>query len=399
MSPNSLDKIEKLRSWWWRRQGFDPATSFSSPAHVLKQSGWSRSVGGCAPYLTLFSRAGISREAADKAVEKLEIHELPSARACTYVVPADDYALALTLARGFGSGDMRVAEKLGVTQKEVDKLCVAVLGALKSGPLAPDDLRQSVGNAVRSLGAEGQKKGISSTLPLALGQMQRGGEIRRISTNGRLDNQRYQYALWRPNPLGKATLEPERAMAEIARRFFEWIAPAHLADFQSFAGISAKAAKAAVAALDLEPISAGDELLLPPALRSEFESFKPPKDPCYHLVTQLDSLLLLKQDVSVLLDPANHAHPLLGPKSARSDGRLMEFASPVIVDRGGIVGLWEYDPSTESIAYAVFGKKDALLKKAVAATEEYVRTQLGDARTFSLDSPKSRLPRIEALRA
>jgi hypothetical protein len=120
--PNSLDKTEKLRSWWWRRQGFDPATLFSSPIDVLKQSGWSRSVGGCAPYLTLFSRAGISREATDKAVENLEIHELPSARACTYVVPADDYVLALTLAQGFGSGDMRVAEKLGVTQKEVDKL-------------------------------------------------------------------------------------------------------------------------------------------------------------------------------------------------------------------------------------------------------------------------------------
>jgi hypothetical protein len=76
----------------------------------------------------------------------------------------------------------------------------------------------------------------------------------------------------------------------------------------------------------------------------------------------------------------------------------MELPSPAIVDRGRVAGLWEYDPATESIAYATFGKKDALLKKAVARTEEYVRTQLGDARTFSLDSPKSRIPRIEALR-
>ena len=38
------------------------------------------------------------------------------------------------------------------------------------------------------------------------------------------------------------------------------------------------------------------------------------------------------------------------------------------------------------------------LEKAVNRMEDYVRTQLGDARSFSLDSPKSRSPRIEALR-
>jgi hypothetical protein len=31
--------------------------------------------------------------------------------------------------------------------------------------------------------------------------------------------------------------------------------------------------------------------------------------------------------------------------------------------------------------------------------EEYVTSQLGDARSFSLDSPQSRRPRIDALRA
>jgi hypothetical protein len=31
--------------------------------------------------------------------------------------------------------------------------------------------------------------------------------------------------------------------------------------------------------------------------------------------------------------------------------------------------------------------------------EEFVRGELGDARSFSLDSPKSRVPRIQELRA
>ena len=35
--------------------------------------------------------------------------------------------------------------------------------------------------------------------------------------------------------------------------------------------------------------------------------------------------------------------------------------------------------------------------RAVERTERFVRDDLGDARSFSLDSPKSRAPRIEAL--
>jgi hypothetical protein len=63
-----------------------------------------------------------------------------------------------------------------------------------------------------------------------------------------------------------------------------------------------------------------------------------------------------------------------------------------------VVGLWEYDKSTNSIAWMAFVKKDKALQEAVARTEQYVREQLGDARSFSLDSPKSRAPRVDALR-
>jgi hypothetical protein len=37
------------------------------------------------------------------------------------------------------------------------------------------------------------------------------------------------------------------------------------------------------------------------------------------------------------------------------------------------------------------------MKNAIAATEEFIRDQLGDARSFSLDSPESRSARIEVL--
>ena len=91
----------KLRAGWWQRQGLDGSLRDASPAAVLERSGWARSAGGAGPYLTLFARAGTSREAADAAVAAQDIHELPSARGCTYVVPASDFALALTVGRRF----------------------------------------------------------------------------------------------------------------------------------------------------------------------------------------------------------------------------------------------------------------------------------------------------------
>jgi hypothetical protein len=382
----------KLRAWWSHRQGLNAVSPSAKPSAVLARSGWARSVGGCGPYFTLFSRAAIGRETADRAQAALEIHELPSARACTYVVPAEDFALALSLAQSAGDGEMRVAEKLCVTVKEIDKLCAAVRAALEKGPLDPDSIREACGKTARSLGPEGQKKGLSSTLPVALGNLQRSGDIRRIPVSGRLDQQRYQYALWRPNPLQNAKLEPAQAAAELAKRFFGWIAPASAADFQAFAGIGVKAAKAAIEPLKLEAIYPESDMLIAPSERDAFEAFTPPKDPCYRLVINLDSSMLLRRDLSILLDPKDAKHPLLPPDL------LAPVQSPVILDRGRIVGLWEYDPAGESIAYTAFVRQDSLLTEAVVKTEEYIRSQLGDARTFSLDSPKSRAPRIAALR-
>ena len=106
----------KLRAWWWHRQGLDGTLAGAGPASILEASGWARSVAGVGPYLTLFSRGGIGRAAADAAVDRLEIHELPSARGCTYVLPASDFALGLKVGGG-EDGEMRVALKLGVTEK------------------------------------------------------------------------------------------------------------------------------------------------------------------------------------------------------------------------------------------------------------------------------------------
>jgi hypothetical protein len=45
------------------------------------------------------------------------------------------------------------------------------------------------------------------------------------------------------------------------------------------------------------------------------------------------------------------------------------------------------------------GPPDKALRETIERTRAYIRDDLGDARSFSLDSPKSRAPRIAALRS
>lgn len=393
---NSMDQ-SKIRAWYAYRQGLDGSLAGKAAAEVLGRTGWARSLGGVGPYLTLFSRAGLRRDEVDASTAKLEIHELPSARSCTYVLPASDFALGLTVGQGF-EGEAKVAEKLGVTAKEIDRLCDAVVAALEKGPLDPEDLREVLGKAVRNLGVEGKKKGLTTTLPVALGRLQLAGEIRRIPVNGRLDQQRYKYIVWRPNPLRGFKLPPEEAFRELARRYFAWIGPARIAEFQWFSGLGVKAAKAAVEPLRLEPLEKGDDRLLLPDDRARLEAFKPPKESQYFLVSSIDSIALLRRDLKGLLDLKDAKREVFVGKATKPLGALSDLPNHAILDRGRVVGLWEYDTSTQSIAWTAFVRKDKALENAVARTEEYVRNQLGDARSFSLDSPKSRAPRVAALR-
>jgi hypothetical protein len=371
-----MEKVSesKLRAWWSHRQGLDRSLTGQTAGQVLARTGWSRSVGGCAPYLTLFARAGLRRAEVDAALAKLEIHELPAARGCTWVVPAPDFPLALAAGEPFAGDELKVARRLGVPDQEIDKLCAAVRKALAAGPLDPDGLKKNLGEAVRNLGAEGVKKGLTTTLPVALGLLQSAGEIRRVPVNGRLDQQRYRYAAWKCAASGTFT--------DLARHYFGWIGPATVAEFQAFAGLGVKAAKAAVEPLGLVP--ATEDRFLLPEDREEFFGYQAPKRPQYSLVSTLDGIGLLRNDLKTLLDPEDQNKDLPGNE---------------IFDRGRLIGRWEFDPDAGAIVWASFVPCDKALEQAVREMEAFVREDLGDARSFGLDNPKSRAPRIEALRS
>jgi hypothetical protein len=391
----------KLRAWWFHRQGLDGSLRDAKPDEVLERAGWARSVGGVGPYLTLFSRARTSRQAADDAAATRQIHELPAARGCTYVLPARDFALGLKVGEDAAVAPMKVAAKLGVTEKEIVKLEQAVLDALDAGDaLDPDGIREATGKASRNLGEEGKKKGVTTTLPLALGRLQARGEIRRVPVNGRLDQQRYKYARWTPSPLGKSTISLGEAYTELARLYFGWVGPATLAEFQWFSALGVKAAKEAVAPLGLVPASGSGGRLLEPDDVDAWERFEPPEEPCYALVSSLDSIAAARRDLVSLLDPKDNSRSVLVDTTEKALGGLGDLPSHAILDRGRVIGLWEYDVESSSIAWGTFGvKKTRQLGAAVEETEAFIRDQLGDARSFSLDAPKTRTKRIDTVKA
>jgi winged helix DNA-binding protein len=390
---------DTLRAFWAHRQGLDGSLRGASPGAVLEQTGWSRSVGGAGPYLTLFSRAGLSRKAVDAAVAVLEIHELPSARGCTYIVPASDFALALRVGEGYGDqAQIDVAKKCcGVTDAELDHLCRAVVEALDDAPLDPRELKEKLGDLVRNLGPEGKKKGVTTTLPLALGRLQTAGEIRRVPVNGRLDQQRYRYARWYSNPRARLNLTDEEAYTELARRFFHWIGPARVSHFQWIAGLSQQAARAAIEPLGLVAVNALDGRLMFADDREVLMSFERPKEPFYLLTSSLDNITHLRREVAGLLSDSDQQRQVFGENGKQPiTGDLPHHP---ILDRGQLIGFWEYDPETQSIVWMTFTPQlRGGVQYEVARTEDFIRDQLGDMRSFSLDSPQSRKPRIAALR-
>jgi hypothetical protein len=375
-----------LCAWWSHRQGLDGSLAPATPAEILERTGWARSVGGAAPYLTLFSRGGITRTQADAAVAAVEIHEIPAARGCTYVVPQSDFALALNVGEPFSQDEMKVARKLGVTDDEIATLRTAVLKALKPGPLDPDGLKKKVGDAARNLGPEGVKKGLTTTLPVALGLLQSNGAIRRVPANGRLDQQRYAYTLWHPVPPADDTV-----FTKLACKYFSWIGPATIAEFQTFAGLGVKAAKVATEPLKL--IDTGEGMMLRPEDEGAFKTFKPPAKPQYSLVSSLDNIHQLRRNIDDLTVESGRRSDLLTTR-----GSAVGLPGHVIFDRGRLIGRWEFDTETGTIAWVSFIPVTPGLKDAVKKMETFVRDDLGDARGFSLDSPKSRAPRIVALR-
>jgi hypothetical protein len=384
-----------LRAWAWHKQGLDGSLIGKDAPGVLGSAGWARSVGGANPYLTLFARSGLRREQVDADVAELRIHELPVARGCTYVLCADDFGWALQLGRAAAEASVKVLKKLDVSRAEVTSLEQDVMSVLRgSGPLDPRELKDLLGGAVRSLGDEGKKRGASTTLPTALGLLQADGRIRRVPVNGRLDQQRYAYSEWNLEP---SALSPEETRERLMRRYLGWTGGATLKQAQWFTGFTVAQSKAALQAASAVEVSApgGESLWMLQQDHDAISAFRTPVEEQIQLLAGTDSLVLLRRNSADLFAEADKGKRVLDSTLAL----LADLPDHPILDRGRIIGLWQYDPTAERIAYWTFDKPTKAVAERIGQVEECIREDLGDFRSFSLDSAASRQKRIEALDA
>lgn len=395
-------KLETLRAWWFHKQGLDGSHRSLSNSQVLEKTGWMRSVGGANPYVSLFVRNGSSSAQVDNSCGQLEVFELPSARGCTYVVPAPHYAIALLMAQGQGDeATIAQAKKFcGVTDEEIEKLSEGVLHALENGDvLDPKALKDKLGDLVRNLGPEGKKRGMTTTLSMVLGRLQTRGLIRRKSLNGRLDSQRYAYEIWSDSPLADLELTKEDALREFAKLYFQWIGPATPGFLQWMTGLGVKATAEVMKSLDLVPIEPGSELLILREELDSFHSFKAPSEPQIQFVSSLDNSIHLRRDHRWLVDDSDQTFEFLTEKGLGPIGGLMDLPCNAILDRGRQVGLWEFDFDAKEVAYCLFsGDRPKDVQREADKMTAYINEGLGDCRSFSLDSSESRRPRIELLR-
>lgn len=384
--------VADLRTWWWHRQALDGSLRGAQPATVLERTGWARSVGGSNPYLSLFARSGGTRPEVDLAVAGLDLSELPSARGRRYLVPEAHRGLALRAGWAAMEAELKVLDRLGAARTEVERVAAAVLDALGEVPTEAAQLRLTLGGLARSLGPEGRRRGYPTTLPGALAMLEAAGEVRRVPGGGRLDRPCRGYVRSSP-PVGDGP--DDTARTDLARLYFGWSGPATLAHFRWFSGFSAAHAKAAIA--DLGLVDMGRGLLLPPDLVPVWRAYQAPPTPRYALLAGLDGLILLRRDHAPLLDRLDLDRAVPGDKPI---GGLADLPDHPIVDRGRIVGLWQYDPGVERIVWWSFDRPrdEEALRAAVAATERYVREHLCDVRAGGPDTPRSRQPRLAALR-
>ncbi|MGO4857000.1 DNA glycosylase AlkZ-like family protein [Arthrobacter sp. 2MCAF14] len=385
---------ELLRAWAWHRQGLDGSLAGKTSEEVLDRAGWARSVGGASPYLTLFARAGIRREQVDRDVAELRIHELPTARGCTYVLGRKDFAWGLQVGREAAVAPFKVLARLGVERGEITLLEEQVLHTLieSSDPMDPKQLRDELGESVRSLGEEGKKKGASTTLPTALGLLQADGRIRRVPVNGRLDQQRYAYTSWALPP---SSLDDHAARALLIERYLRWTGGATFKQSQWLTGFTVAQSKAALAAVGAVKVTteAGESLWMLPDDVEHLSAFRAPQEEQIQLLAGTDSLVLLRRNSADMLAERDRGRKVMNTTLALQ----ADLSDHPILDRGRIIGLWQYDPGKERIAAWTFDKPSAAVTHRISEVESWIREDLGDFRSFSLDSPASRQKRIDAL--
>jgi hypothetical protein len=126
-------------------------------------------------------------------------------------------------------------------------------------------------------------------------------------------------------------------------------------------------------------------------------AFEEPAEEQVQLLAGTDSLMLLRRNAAELLAEDGPEGDNIARKALGSLALQADLPDHPILDRGRIIGLWQYDPGKERIVPWLFHAATPAVTQRIAEAEAWIREDLGDFRAFSLDSPATRQKRIDVL--
>jgi hypothetical protein len=379
-------------------------------AALLRQTGWVNTAGSGCPYLAIRARLPDCRRAdVDRALrERHVLAEVQTVRGCAMLVPDGDLALALQ-AGWWSAADRleQIRDACEITQRELDLLREAIAAALARGPATTDALRARVpGRLVRNLGEAGRRFGESSTLTFALRLLVLEGRARRLGANGRLDDRHYAFELRSVNPLeGEGAPGQTQLARELSRHFFTAAGPATIDEAAWWSGLTRGEVREAIRSLGLRSATVKERATEAWVMPDEAQARVMLADAGDRVVLLpfRDNYLYFRRGLAPFIDRSAARAEVLDWRGRRA--RLADADSlhhHAIVMGGRLVGIWEYDPEPKRIAWAQLGMLTATQRKAIgheiAATEGFIKDDLGDLKFYAADNSKNRQLRLRFIR-
>ncbi|MEM7154654.1 MAG: crosslink repair DNA glycosylase YcaQ family protein [Myxococcota bacterium] len=399
--------LARARAHWHASQGLAEAKG-TRPDTVVERTGWPRTLGGVEAYVAIASRASkASVGTINRAVQRGALRVVPAVRGCIYLVTKAEAPLLLRLANHLSASRIqRDLDKARVKKGEVERLAKSVSKWLAdNGPATTDKIRRGLPEgSVRSLGAAGKKVGVSSPLPPALRVLEFSGTIVRTLPGGRLDSERYEWAI--ADSPETSSADPDELVDTVVKRFLRNAGPATAKEIATWSGMPQRDIKASLGRLEAEELRVEDDKAAAFVLPGQSEGLAKPAERSTRiaLLPFADNFVALRGGPRRLVDPQFHDLPAeaWGGTRATTLGKARHLASRPIACGDEIVGMWEFDPDSQRVVHALFAKVPRGAKTELRRAAEQLTAminEIGHGHSFSLDTDDGQRRRVAGLKS
>jgi winged helix DNA-binding protein len=401
--------LQQLNSWRMQRQFLRHPFGSKNILELMKAIGWIYSPGCSTPYLSLWARMNsFKTEDLNRLVfDDRKIVQLETLRGCTMLVPRDQAAVALRIrTRTFTELAKQARQQMPVNDSEMERLKTSILRTLEPGPKTMEQLQRTTSrDLVRDFGPDLKRIGFTNSLSLAVNLLKEEGRIIKMQTRRRLDSTEYSYVLTSEllPEVDPFEMRNEEASARLAAQYFKAEAPARIRDFAWWAGINVTDAMKGVAEVKPKLVPVVVE-----GTKDEYLISESDIDQLYSSTSQESSVNLIPYRDTFLKGQREIVDRFLGREHAdkpfsRWKGKLINDPLATIVRDGQVIGVWEWNDSSEKVDLLLFENTSKPIEKTIhkraADLAGFIRQNLGEIRLQGLDYGPHQMTGIHDLKA